>query len=41
MVVGNDGYPITNKYGEYYIGGGYDPYFKSKAIEFYGVKINS
>ena len=38
MLVGTDGCPKKNKWGDYCIAGGEDRYFKATAIEFYGVK---
>ena len=40
ILVGTDGYPTTNKYGDYCIGGGKNAFFKATAIEFYGIKTN-
>ena len=37
MLAGTDGYPNIS-WGDYYIAGGQDRYFKATAIEFYGVK---
>ena len=41
ILVGNDGYPIKNNFGDYCIGGGKDANFKAKAIEFYGVNTQT
>ncbi len=39
MLVGTDGYPNKNKWGDYCIAGGtLGNKFKATAIEFYGVK---
>jgi len=37
-LIGNDGYPYKKNDSDYCIGGGEDWYFKSIAIEFFGVK---
>ncbi len=39
ILVGTDGYPTEDRFGDYYIAGGGENYrFKATAIEFYGVK---
>jgi hypothetical protein len=38
MLIGTDGYPIVKNSGYHIAGGDQEPYFKAKAIEFYGLK---
>lgn len=38
MFRGIDGYPVKDKYADYFIGGGRNWKFKATAIELYGVK---
>ena len=38
VLFGNDGYPLKDWRGNWFIAGGFDNYFKAVAIEFYGVK---
>jgi hypothetical protein len=40
MLVGTDGYPTTNGYSYYYIGGSKNADFEATTIEFYGVKTH-
>jgi hypothetical protein len=38
MLVGTDGYPMKDKNGDYFMGGGESMFFKATAVEFYGMK---